>query len=66
MEESAIPSDYSPRLKQGACGCEDLVKGGKKGKVNIAANVIIGADDVYQDTTMVLIPVDLWALYMDQ
>ena len=35
-------------------------------KVDIAANVIIGTDDVYQDTTMVLIPVDLWALYMDQ
>ena len=66
MEESAIPSDYSPRLKQGSCGCEDPVKEGKKGKMDIAANVIIGTDDVYQDTTMVPIPVDLWALYMDQ
>ena len=34
-------------------------KEGKEGK-------IFGADDVYQDTTMVPIPVDLWALYMDQ
>jgi hypothetical protein len=66
VEESAIPSDYSPQLKQGDCGCEDLVKEGKKGKVDIAANVIIGTDDVYQDTTTVPIPVNLWALYMDQ
>ena len=35
------------------------VKEGKESK-------IIGGDDVYQDTTMVLIPVEMWALYMDQ
>jgi hypothetical protein len=36
------------------------------GQLKVKEGKIIGTDDVYQDTTMVPVPVDLWVLYMDQ